>query len=176
VKLWATAIVCIAAVALAGCGGSGGKRKATRSSQPATTRPHATPPRHPTPPEKQYLLVGLNRLGWIDGNCAGMRRFSVTLTVPATSATDEVRFSVAGQPDRAQWLDPGKSRTWEVPTEKTPTTVRSRPIRIKLVEPSEPQTLRALVRMRIEQGGGDPAECIVNPGITQQRSISHVAP
>ena len=159
-KLLAAAIVCIAALVLAGCGGSGRKQ----------------PIRAASAPRVQDLLLGLNRLGWVDGNCTRARRFSVTVSVPMSYATDEVTFAVAGEPNRTASIDPGKSRTWEVPTETVRGTVRSRPITVKLVQATEPQTLTATVRMLIERGGGSPGECLVNPATMQQRSVSHTGP
>ena len=119
----AAAAICIAAAMLAGCGDSGGKRT---TAQRTTTRPQSKAPARTGARGRQYLLFGLNRLGWIDGNCADAHRFLITLTVPANSATDEVRFSVAGQRARKGWVDPGRSVTWSVPAAAAGT--RSQPI------------------------------------------------
>ena len=174
-KRAATAIVCVGAVALAGCGGSGGKRKATRPSTAATPRAKSA-----SPARRQYLLFGLNELGWIDGNCADAHRFQITLTVPANYATDEVRFSVAGQLARKAWVDPGRSLTWSVRATETGTRsqpiVGTPPIEVRIVQPTEPHILTATVRMRVLQWGAYPGECLVRPGSVQQSADLNIGP
>ena len=174
-KRAATAIVCVGAVALAGCGGSSGKRKATRPSTAATPLAKSA-----SPARRQYLLFGLNELGWIDGNCADAHRFLITLTVPANYPTDEVRFSVAGQRTRRVGVDPGRSVTWRVPTTTTITRadriVATRPIEVRIVQPTEPHILTATVRMRVLQWGAYPGECLVRPGSVRQSADLNIGP
>jgi hypothetical protein len=160
---------------LSACGGS--QKDRASGTQTVVSRPVVQPARSDE-------VLSLSELGTFEGRCPrGARSWTLRFTVPASTATDTVSYRVGTGVRRTVNVEPGHAISFHLVPNATrthepadrfvppvgqghgraaatsvPTTA---PVQAAIYQGTEPQTLRADVRLALTAIGGESGRCVL---------------
>ncbi len=136
------------------------------------------------PSSRPYEVLSLSALGTFQGRCPrGARIWTLRFVVPRGAATDAVKYRLGSARGRTVEVNPGDAltfrlvpyaaRTHESPDRMVPPLGQGRgltrstsvpttmPLNVQIYQGTEPQTLRADIRLALTAIGGESGQCVL---------------